>query len=201
VASSELHSKPKLLMLWWGTTTRSCLWTPAWGGNGHVRTIPEGSVAEVALEFRATLDYRPRPFLQLALCSFEEWSSDFHMQVLSQLFLQSSRVALDPFPEPEQSLPEALVLASQVIPGHGRFSCVRLHTPDKRRQTLIDPIRHFRASAMALSRLPRRLGRKRPAAEGRRLRLWLRVGGPDENRLQHSSWRDPCPISLQLPAG
>jgi hypothetical protein len=29
-------------------------------------------------------DYRSRPFLQLALCSFEEWSPDLHMQILSQ---------------------------------------------------------------------------------------------------------------------
>jgi hypothetical protein len=52
-----------------------------------------------------------------------------HAGPVSKLFLQSRRVAPDPFPQPEQSGPEAIVLASQVIPGHGRFSCVRLpHT-------------------------------------------------------------------------
>ena len=30
------------------------------------------SAVEIALEFGATRDYRSRPFLQLALCSFEE---------------------------------------------------------------------------------------------------------------------------------
>jgi hypothetical protein len=40
----------------------------------------------MALEFRVTLDYRSRPFLQLALCSFEEWSPHLHMQVLSQSY-------------------------------------------------------------------------------------------------------------------
>jgi hypothetical protein len=42
------------------------------------------SAVEIALEFGATRDYRSRPFLQLALCSFEEWSPDLHMQILSQ---------------------------------------------------------------------------------------------------------------------
>jgi hypothetical protein len=42
------------------------------------------SAVEIALEFGTTRDYRSRPFLQLALCSFEEWSPDLHMQILSQ---------------------------------------------------------------------------------------------------------------------
>jgi hypothetical protein len=84
----------------------------------------------MALEFRATLDYRSRPFLQLALCSFEEWSPDLHMQVLSQSYSFGHIAQLwILFHNLSNLVPEARVLASQIIPGHGRFSSVRLpHT-------------------------------------------------------------------------
>jgi hypothetical protein len=39
---------------------------PRCRGAGPYGLSPGGSVVEIALEFRATLDYRPRPFLQLA---------------------------------------------------------------------------------------------------------------------------------------
>ena len=48
--------------------------------------LSPGSVVEIALEFRATLDHRTRSFLQFALCSFEEWTPDLDMQVLSQSY-------------------------------------------------------------------------------------------------------------------
>jgi hypothetical protein len=50
---------------------------------------PRLSVVEIVLQLRATLDYGTCPFLQLALCSFEEWSANLHMQILSQTYFYS----------------------------------------------------------------------------------------------------------------
>jgi hypothetical protein len=80
------RSNPRnLLTRWWGQPDLA-FGRRLEGRKWACPDYPRGAVVEIALEFRATLDYRPRPFLQLALCSFEEWSPDLHMQVLSQSY-------------------------------------------------------------------------------------------------------------------
>jgi hypothetical protein len=66
-----------------------------------------------------------------------------HAGPVSKLFLLSRRVALDPFPQREQSDPEG---ARSCVSGHSwswRFSCVRCRTPDNAGRRRIDP--HFLA--------------------------------------------------------
>jgi hypothetical protein len=83
------------------------------------------------------LDHRTRSFLQFALRSLEKRRADLHMQVLAQGYSFSHVAELwILFHNLSNLISEARVLASQVIPGHGRFSCVRLPLT---RQTPADP--------------------------------------------------------------
>ena len=85
-----------------------------------------------------------------------------HAGPVSKLFLQSHRVALILFHNLNNLVPETRVLASQVIPGHGRFSCVSVcRTPDNAGRPLIDPMHHV--AWLALGRPPRTVaGPRRP---------------------------------------
>ena len=114
------------------------------GGNGHVRTIPGGSVVEIALEFRATP--RSSHALVLAICLVFVRGMESrppHAGPVSKLFLQSRRVALDPSPQLERSGPggaRSCVASPSWVMAASHVSVCR--TPDKRRPTLIDPMRH-----------------------------------------------------------
>jgi hypothetical protein len=44
------------------------------------------SVVEIVLKPRMAIDYRTRPFLQLAVCSLEKRRANLHMQILSQSY-------------------------------------------------------------------------------------------------------------------
>ena len=151
-------------------------------GNGHVRTIPGVSRRNSP---RVQGDARSSHALVLAICLVFVRGMDSrprHAGPVSKLFLPSRRLALDPFPQPEQSGPGG---ARSCVASHSwswpLLMCPFAAHPINAGRPLIDPMRHVAwlalrspatpssdapiASAMAVSGLPR--AATRPSQKGR----------------------------------
>jgi hypothetical protein len=68
-----------------GFCSRARRLTPFAASTGR-KGVRRQSLVEIVLQVGVALDYRFSPFLQLAVGSIEEWSSNLYMQILSQSY-------------------------------------------------------------------------------------------------------------------